>query len=196
MILWINGAFGSGKTTIAYELNRRIPNSFIYDPENIGYFIRKNSPKQILKDDFQDHRIWREFNFSMLQMIYREFSGTIIVPMTIVNPQYFDEIVNKLRADGVELNHFTLLAARETLLKRLKSRGDYSNSWPAKQIDQCITSLSQNMFRNHIDTDHLTPEEILDQIAIKASIQLQPDHRGLLKKKMDRLIIKIKHIRS
>ena len=195
MIIWINGAFGSGKTTIAYELNRRIPNSFIYDPENMGYFIRKNSPKQILKDDFQDHLIWREFNFSMLQMIYREFSGTIIVPMTIVNPKYFDEIVNKLKADGIELNHFTLLAARETLLKRLKSRGDNSNSWPAKQIDRCISSLSLNMFRNHINTDHLTPEEILDQIAKEARIQLQPDNRGRLKKKIDQLIIKLKHIR-
>ena len=49
LILWINGAFGSGKTTISYELNRRIPNSFVYDPENIGFFIRKNIPKQILK---------------------------------------------------------------------------------------------------------------------------------------------------
>ncbi|RED66180.1 AAA family ATPase [Cohnella lupini] len=167
MILWINGAFGAGKTTIAYELNRRIPNSFIYDPENVGYFIRKNSPKQILKDDFQDHLIWREFNFSMLQMIYKEFPGTIIVPMTLVNPVYFDEIVNKLRMDGIELNHFTLLADRETLLKRLKSRGDDSHSWPAKQIDKCITSLTQDMFRNHIHTDHLTPEEILVRIGVE-----------------------------
>lgn len=195
MILWINGAFGSGKTTVASELHWRIPNSFIYDPENIGYFMRKNSPKQILKDDFQDHFLWREFNFSILQMLYREYTGTIIVPMTIVNPNYFDEIVNRLRADGVELYHFTLLATRETLLKRLKSRRDNSNSWPAQQIDRCIKSLSQEIFRNHIQTDHLTPEEIIDQIAMEAKIQVKPDNRGKFKKKMDRLILRLKHIR-
>ncbi|WP_353095654.1 hypothetical protein [Tissierella praeacuta] len=45
MIIWLNGAFGSGKTTCAFELSRRFPNSFVYDPENIGYFIRNNTPK-------------------------------------------------------------------------------------------------------------------------------------------------------
>lgn len=55
MIIWLNGAFGSGKTTCAFELNRRLPNSFVYDPENIGYFIRNNTPKEIQRFDFQDH---------------------------------------------------------------------------------------------------------------------------------------------
>ncbi|MBQ9717880.1 MAG: tunicamycin resistance protein, partial [Clostridia bacterium] len=38
MILWINGTFGSGKTQTAAELHRRIPDSFVYDPENVGYW--------------------------------------------------------------------------------------------------------------------------------------------------------------
>ncbi|MFC7677339.1 AAA family ATPase [Paenibacillus sp. GCM10028914] len=195
MILWINGAFGSGKTTLSYELNRRIPNSFVYDPENVGYFIRKNAPKQILKDDFQDHIIWREINYSILQTINSEFQGIIIVPMTITNPQYFNEIINKLRSNGVDVKHFTLLATRETLLRRLKSRGDNQNSWPAKQIDRCITSLSQELFETHIHTDNLTPDEIMDQIASEANIELQPDKRGILKKKIDKLITQIRNIR-
>lgn len=195
LILWVNGAFGAGKTTIAYELNRRIPNSFVYDPENIGYFLRKNLPKKILKNDFQDHGIWREINFSILQTISLEFPGIVIVPMTVVNPQYFNEIVNKLRSNGFEVRHFTLLASRETLLKRLKRRGDHKNSWPAQQIDRCISSLSQDMFQTHINTDNLTPEEIMDRIAGEINIELLPDHRGILKKKLDRLITQIKHIR-
>jgi len=195
LILWINGAFGSGKTTTAYELNRRIPNSYVYDPENVGYFIRKNAPKQILKDDFQDHAIWREINFSILHTISNEFPGIIIVPMTIINPQYFNEIISKLRSDGVEVYHFTLLANRETLLKRLKSRGDYKNSWPAKQIDRCSSSLSQDMFKIHIHTDNLTLDEIIDRIARECKVELQPDNRGIIKRKIDRLITQIKQIR-
>ncbi len=195
MILWVNGAFGSGKSTVSYELNRRIPNSFVFDPENVGYFIRKNAPRQILKDDFQDHEIWREINFSILQTISKEYSGIIIVPMTITNPQYFKEIVNKLRANGIEVNHFTLLANRETLLKRLKSRGDNENSWPAKQIDRCISALSKEMFHKHIHTDHLKLEEVITQIANESNLELKPDNRSIIKKKMDRFIIKLKQIR-
>lgn len=196
MILWINGAFGAGKTTVAYELNRRIQNSFVYDPENIGFFIRKNAPKQIWRDDFQDYEIWREINFSLLQTINEEYSGIIIVPMTIVSPQYFNEIISKLRSTGVDVKHFALIADRETLLKRLKSRGDSINSWPAKQIDRCISGLSEDLFKTHIHTDHLSVEEIVDQIAKASNIKLQPDNRGFMKKKIDRLLTKIKHIRN
>lgn len=36
MIIWINGAFGSGKTQTAYELCRRMRGAYVYDPENAG----------------------------------------------------------------------------------------------------------------------------------------------------------------
>ncbi|MDQ6421755.1 AAA family ATPase [Paenibacillus sp. LHD-117] len=195
MILWINGAFGSGKTTTANELHRRIPHSFIYDPENIGYFIRKNAPKSMQKDDFQDHELWRSFNYSMLLSIAKDYSGTVIVPMTIVDEQYFDEIVTRLRTEGVEVKHYTLAASRDTLLKRLKRRGDGSGSWPAKQIDRCIASLSKETFAKQIETDQLTIDDTLEIISADANIPLRPDHRGIVKKKLDRLATTIKHIR-
>ncbi|UUZ79056.1 hypothetical protein LJK88_27920 [Paenibacillus sp. P26] len=72
MILWINGAFGSGKTQTAYELHRRIPGSFVYDPENAGYFIQRNMPRAARKDDFQHYPLWREMNYSMLRHMSSE----------------------------------------------------------------------------------------------------------------------------
>lgn len=68
MIIWINGAFGSGKTTTAYELHRRLDNSFVYDPENVGYFIRKNSPESFSKGDFQDIELWRKMNYELISL--------------------------------------------------------------------------------------------------------------------------------
>jgi hypothetical protein len=49
MIIWIICAFGSGKTQTAFELNRRLENSYVYDPENIGYFFRRNMPGEIIR---------------------------------------------------------------------------------------------------------------------------------------------------
>ncbi|MCU6710627.1 AAA family ATPase [Paenibacillus sp. J5C_2022] len=195
MIIWINGAFGAGKTTSAYELHRRTPGTFLYDPENVGYFIRKNAPKPILLDDFQDHPEWREMNYSMLRMMANDYAGPIIVPMTIVNVVYFDEIIGKLRNEGIKVHHYALLATRETLLKRLKSRGEGSHSWAAAQIDRCLDSLSREKFGQHIVTDRLTTDEIIGQIAADTGLELEPDKRGKLKKKMDRLKVKVKHIR-
>lgn len=174
MILWINGAFGAGKTTIAHELHRRIPHSFVYDPENAGSFIRDNLPEQLSKGDFQDFPLWREFNYSMLRHIYREFPGTIIVPMTIVNPQYLHEIAGRLRHDGAVLHHFALRASRETLLQRLLSRGEGEDSWAAGQMDRCIDGLSSDVFRHHLDTDKLSVEALTAIIASMANIELLP----------------------
>ena len=85
MIIWINGAFGSGKTQTAFEINRRLENSYVYDPENIGYFFRRNMPKEIIQGNFQDQILWRTFNYEIIKNIYEKYNGTIIIPMTIYN---------------------------------------------------------------------------------------------------------------
>ena len=81
MIIWLNGAFGAGKTHTAYELKRRLPNACVYDPENAGYFIRKNLPPSIHVDDFQDYPMWRTCNLAILDYIAAHYEGDIIVPI-------------------------------------------------------------------------------------------------------------------
>lgn len=196
LIIWINGAFGSGKTQTAHELHRRIPNSFIYDPENVGFFIRKNIPKEIKKADFQDYPIWREVNYAILKHINCEYDGVIIVPMTIVNPGYFKEIVGQLREDHINVKHFVLWASKDTLEKRLRSRGERKNSWATRQIDRCMLGLQDDIFHQPIDTDNMTVEKVVERIASLSDIQLIPDNRSIFKKRLDRIITQLKQIRN
>ncbi len=195
MIIWINGAFGSGKTTAAFELQRRIPDSVVYDPEHVGYFIRKQLPRSIHKGDFQDYPMWRDMNYAMLKHLSEAYSGTVIVPMTITNRDYFAEIVERLRADGADICHVTLLASRETLAKRLKGRGERANSWPIQQIDRCLASLGAEIFAEHVDTDGLTADEVVERIAAVSGVTLLPDARSRFRKALDRKLITIRHIR-
>jgi broad-specificity NMP kinase len=195
MVIWINGAFGAGKTQTAFELHRRIENSFVYDPENIGYFLRKNLPPSVERpDDFQDFELWRSLNFSLIRYINENYIGVVIIPMTVVNPAYFDEIVGKLREQGVPVHHFTLMASRETLLKRLKKRGDGGNTWTVRQLDRCLAGLAQEVFKTHIDTEQLTIEEAAEEIARLAGVALPPDQSGKLQRKISRRITQLRHI--
>ncbi len=189
MIIWINGSFGSGKTNTAYELSRCIPNSYVYDPEEVGFFIRDNIPPQLKLDDFQDYPMWREFNYKMLEYFYNEYQGNIIVPMTITDDKYFNEIIEKLRYKNIDIKHFTLLASKETLLKRLKKRGDGKNSWAAEQIDRCINKLSAELFGEHIKTDNMTIGQVVKYIAKSCNIEILPDNRNWLIKKRDSIRI-------
>lgn len=164
LIIWINGAFGSGKTRTAHEINRKLPDSFVYDPENAGYFLRKNQPNCMRKDNFQDDPLWRSFNFEMLKNISSNYSGVIVVPMTITNVDYFNEIIGKLRETGVRIEHFVLGASKKTILKRLRKRFDGKNSWAAAQIDKCIDAYRNPVFENYFDTDNLTAAQAANYI--------------------------------
>lgn len=195
MIIWINGAFGAGKTQTAYELHRRLPGSYVYDPENAGYFIRKNVPKTIYKDDFQDYGMWRQFNYEMLLHLGREYEGIILAPMTLVDPAYFGEIVEKLRENGITVHHFVLGASPETLRKRLKGRGDGANSWPAQQIERCVAGLTGDRFGIYLDTEKLSIPANAELIASLSGIELQPDRRGKFRKALTRIATQLKHIR-
>lgn len=195
MLIWINGAFGAGKTQTAFELNRRIPNSFVYDPENLGLFISRNIPSSIKESDFQDYEMWRKLNCSLIKDIRDKYEGVLIIPMTIVNPQYFNEVVGSLRNCGIDVKHYTLMASKETLLKRLKSRGDGAHSWGARQIDRCLEGLSNELFQYHIDTESISIEEVAEKIAFMSNINLSPDNTGKVRKKLNRMITQLKHIR-
>jgi len=64
-------------------------------------------------------------------MICAQYNGVVIVPVTIVNPQYEREIIRVLRAEGAEVQHFVLTAARATLQKWLGKR------FEGKKIGRC-----------------------------------------------------------
>lgn len=115
--------------------------------------------------------------------------------MTIVHPEYFNEIIGRLRHEGRIVHHFTLMASKETLLKRLRTRAEGKNSWAAKQIDRCVEGLSSPIFEDHIQTDNLSIQDVAEYIAARAELPLDPDTRGSLRRFTDRLMVKLNHIR-
>lgn len=196
MIIWLNGAFGSGKTTTAFELHHILKNSFVYDPERIGYFLRRYEPKECQEDNFQDMSLWRKLNYEILKDITLNFQGFVIVPMTIINESYYHEIISKLRNDGIRVDHYVLGASEDTLIKRGRSRLCFKNSWSVKQIPACIKAFKNPLFENYINTDSLTTYEIIDIIAKKSNLDLLPDKNNEIKRWLRRKKTLLKHIRK
>lgn len=195
MIIWINGAFGAGKTQAAYELCRRLPDSYVYDPENVGYFIRKNLPPVLCEGDFQDYPMWRGMNLAMLDYLVDRYAGDIIVPMTVTSRDYYDEIIGVL-SQRHALVHVILCARRETLLKRLRSRLETGRSWAAQQIDRCIRAFAEEIPGHRIHTDDRSIEQVVEQIALLAGVTLRADHRGRVRRLFHRVVTQCRHIRQ
>ena len=194
-IIWINGAFGGGKTQTAGELHRRLPGSFIYDPENFGYFLRKNEPRELHTEDFQDLPLWREVTVKMLARIAGGYDGVILVPMTLTRPDYYEEIIGALRERGFDILHVQLTATRETLISRQRSRFDGQNSWAYQHLDCCLASFLDPRFENKIPTDGLTIPEVAERVAEVCGLELLPRQKSFLRQKLDEIATSLGAIR-
>lgn len=192
MIIWLNGAWGSGKTTTATELYKRLPGSMIYDPEEAGLFINKVLPKELHQSDFQDFKEWREINVQLLKKLANDFDGDIIVPMTLINPLYVEEIIGELSQSNVEIYHFILETTPKTLNQRLDKRFEEKKSWARERIEIAVSSLIELEGAKRIKTDDLSIEEVLDQITKETKIKLLDDNRSAFKKKIDRVLLSLK----
>jgi hypothetical protein len=93
VIIWINGGFGAGKTTLAGELGRRLPEAVVYDPEDVGLMLWKWMPPN---GDFQHLPSWRELVVATALSLRRHHADTLIVPMSLIRAAYRDEILGSL----------------------------------------------------------------------------------------------------
>ncbi|MFC8350475.1 AAA family ATPase [Streptomyces sp. NPDC057280] len=208
MLLWINGPFGGGKTQTAYEIQRRLPGSVVCDPEHAGFGLRRMLPSE-LRGDFQDLTSWRQGVVEVLDLALTKHDGVVIAPMTVTDSGYFAETVGRLGELGHDVRHFTLLARRETVVKRLRERGFGHllrfvggrnaglgrETWALRQLDHCLERLREPEFAEHLWTDDATVPKTADRIAVLAGLRLRPNNEGALRTRLRQARIGVKHIR-
>jgi hypothetical protein len=117
MIIWLNGAFGVGKTTTARELAQRLPGARIFDPEIVGRILRALIAEQI--DDFQDWPAWRTLVAKVALGLCRQDASTVIAPMTLLRQDYATEIFSLLSGGGAPVRHVVLHADPAELTRRI-----------------------------------------------------------------------------
>lgn len=139
--------------------------------------------------------MWREFNHKIIKYIAENDKEPIIIPMTITDKLYFEEITGSLESEEIQLYPFVLSASKEVLERRLKKRLERKNSWGFRQMDRCITRLADEAFGIKIQTDHISIDGVVEILAAKANVVLQEDNRSNLKKRLDRITTQIRHIR-
>lgn len=188
MILWLNGGFGAGKTTLAEELHRRLPHAVVYNPEDVGLMLWKWMPPN---GDFQHLPSWRELVVATALALRRHHSNTLIVPMSLVRGAYRDEILGGLGDAGEEVLHVFLAADAGVLRERLNARAREfdpdSPDWEQAVresgmtlVDEAVAAAARQpegtlMLRS----DRLTPAELADEVLARVSQrQVHDDSAG------------------
>lgn len=140
MIIMINGAFGVGKTTAAEKLVRAIPDSMLFDPEEVGYMLRAILAGTVT------------------------IGKHLIVPMSLYKRSNYGYIRDGFNRLDARTYHFCLLASEAAIYERLRTRGEKEGQWVFRQTKRCVEALRDPVFAEHIDTESLAPEAIVDYI--------------------------------
>ncbi|MEV7989530.1 AAA family ATPase [Micromonospora sp. NPDC085948] len=149
-VIWINGAFGAGKTTLSQQLTTEDPQLLMFDAELPGFMLREIVPPPV-SDDFQDLRVWRRSVADTAIALLEEYGRTLVVPMTVVVPSYLDEIFSRLRAHNVLVDHFFIDVPTGVLRTRIAEQSVWPDdpvrdaqvcAWRLKQIARCGAAVS------------------------------------------------------
>lgn len=149
MIIMINGAWGVDKTTIARKLVDKIPNSMIYDPEEVGFMLRNIITDSIktekeLTDNFQDLDMWRKLVVHVAGELILKYKKNLIVPMIIKRKEYFNYIYNGFESIDSQVYHYCLTSS----------------------LDETFEDV---FFKYHVSTENKSVDEVVEIILNKTS---------------------------
>jgi hypothetical protein len=162
-VVWINGSFGVGKTTVAKRLAHDLGSGFVLDPEPSESRCETISSRRASIPATSRTSPSGGLHPRCGLRSARNFDGIVIVPMTIASFDYFEEVVGATPR-AVPLDHFTLMASRETILRRERDRPDDQSAWVEQMVDRVLPALADARFAEHIDTEKWTAEAVAQHI--------------------------------
>ncbi len=123
MIIWLNGAFGGGKSATAAALASILPGVRQFDPEWVGYMLRANLADQEFTD-FQQLRPWRTLVPAVMQEVIDLTGQDLIAVQTVLVEEYWQELRAGLDARSLGVFHVLLHADPAVLAERIRTDQD------------------------------------------------------------------------
>jgi hypothetical protein len=165
VILFLNGAFGIGKSTVARHLRDRLPGSAIFDPELVGFVLQRLPSFVPLAgrrtDDFQDLPAWRRLSVRGIRLA-RWRHETVIVPMAFTNLAYLRELTEGARRFDADVRHFCLTAPLDVVRVRLAPRPP--TPWMLRRAAECCAAHGRVEFDERVATETLSAEAVAGEI--------------------------------
>jgi gluconate kinase len=175
--MWINGGFGAGKTTLAEELHRRLPDAIVYDPEDVGLMLWKWMRPN---GDFQHPPSWRELVVATALSLRRHHAETLIVPMSLIRDAYRAEILGGLADAGEEVLHVFLETDAGVLRERLNARATHPGmKWDQAARESGMTGVGEMVAAAArqpggtlmLRLDRLTPAELAGEVLARPDLR-------------------------
>lgn len=168
MIVWLNGTHGAGKTTTSALLQPLIPDSRIFDAEKVGEVLMDVKPGLSPTDNFQHWPLWRPLVVETARRLLDYTGGVLVMPMTVLVEEYWDEMRAGLAGYGIPVRHFVLHVDEAALSDRIENDTTLGPSTFRRAYMEHYAEASRTWLHRAaevIDTTYITPEQAARQIA-------------------------------
>lgn len=168
MIVWLNGTHGAGKTTTAALVQPLLPDSRVFDAEKVGETLMAITPGLPEMGNFQHWPPWRPLVVETARRVLDYCGGTLVMPMTVLVKEYWQEISTGLAAHGIAVRHFVLHADQDTLRRRIEADTLLGPStWRLSYLEPYAEAARTWLHdeADFVDTTHLTPTQAATRIA-------------------------------
>jgi len=161
--LWVNGAFGVGKTAAAQRIVARDDQWPLFDPEWVGYMLRANLAG-VEVADFQDLESWR----TLVPIVAKELATTLSAPkllsvQTVLVEQYWSELRR-----GFETMHVVLDCDEGVLKQRIGHDADDPGAaaWRISHVDGVLAARAWmvNAADLVVDTSERQPDDVAEVV--------------------------------
>lgn len=162
MIVWLNGTFGTGKTTTGTLVAAGDDRLRLFDPEWVGYLVANNLADRPV-GDFQDHESWRRLVPVVADEMIRATGQHLVAVQSVLDESYWRELMAGHAALGHEVVH-VVLEADEAVVRHRSLTDPVETGAVQWRLDHLPTYAAARGWMTAaadlvVDSTDLTPEE-------------------------------------
>ena len=138
-VLWLNGAFGVGKSTTAIHIAAGDPSWHLFDPEWVGYMLRANL-HGFETEDFQDLPSWRTLVPKVAHEVASHTGRDLLAVQTVLRADYWRQLRAGMSAHGLGVLHVVLDAGEAALRQRIDGDGNEQSAreWRSSRVGEYL----------------------------------------------------------
>lgn len=163
MILWINGNYGVGKSSVANLVNEKYPgHSKVLDPDELWLEALKENKITIGGFYPQNNKDFVKLLKEKINKEMDKYDGVLIIPMTITEEYSYNKLIQQFYYGNIK--HIVLKAEKEVLKKRINQDEGRDTQLAISNIDRNDIFFKNKKIDMLIDTTYKSIEEVADEV--------------------------------
>jgi cytidylate kinase len=166
-IIWLDGTFGVGKTTVSRALNKRLPQFKILDSDEYYQTLTEKKPYAFAFGGTlpQNNKYFISYFRKNIDEEIANGTTNLIIVMAVTFEESRKELLSYFEDKDVDITHIILQAGTDVLHERIMNDEQRNKDWTLQYMEWNLKFLELHYLEAvRIDTDNMMPEDVADAI--------------------------------